>query len=302
MKHSLILISFCLFLFACSKNEEQVALRYQSLASGPVPTHLPKVFNKDLNPGDQLLHRGMFSPDYEHFYFTTSNQDFTNFTIKAMHKTENTWSDPKDAFFNSMYDDHGMSYSPDGDTIYFSSTRPVNQEDVENTWHLWRTSRGNDKWSAPEFVDIPNLRDKLVSHPTVTESGRLYFDASNLDYSNMNVYYADQVEGEFQNAKLVFTEQISTTNKCTPFIDPAERYLIYARVEQQLILMISHKDHDGKWGVPLELNKSVNTDGQGNPFVTFDEKFLFFASGKHDSPQWQLKWVSTNNLIKAQNF
>lgn len=206
------------------------------------------------------------------------------------------WSEPTNAFFNSAADDHGMSFSPSGDELYFSSTRQVDQDSIELTWHLWKTTQLDGEWSEPVFIDIPNLRQKLVSHPTVTQSGRLYFHASDLDYSNMHLYYADQVEGEFGDAKLVFPEQVDLSNTCTPFIAPDESYLIYARIEEQLQLMICRKNSNGNWGVSIPLNDLINTNGQGNPFVTADHAFLFFATGSDKLNDWQLKWVSMDGV------
>ena len=45
-------------------------------------------------------------------------------------KVDGIWSSPKEAFFNSDYSEHGMSFSPDGNTMYFSSTRPTNIDSV----------------------------------------------------------------------------------------------------------------------------------------------------------------------------
>lgn len=258
------------------------------------------IFMENLISENQLIHRGIFSPDFEHFYFTISDKNYSNFTVKSIHKIENKWSKPKIAFFNSSDDNHGTSYSPDGNSIYFSSTRKVDNDSVLNTWHLWKTTKSEGKWTTPEFIDIPNLRDKLVSHPTITNNGRLYFHVSNLDYSNMNLYYSDQVDGKFQNAKPVFSKTTihSDKNKCTPFISPDETYIIYAQIEAQLKLMICYKDENQNWGMPIELNKLINKNGQGNPFVTSDNKFLFYATGNHNVNNWRLKWVKIQDIEK----
>ena len=78
-----------------------------------------------------------------------------------------------------------MNFSPDGNSIYFSSTKPTNVDDVLETWHIWKSDKINGKWREPTFEDIPNLRDKLTSHTVITNSETLYFHSSNLDYSEM---------------------------------------------------------------------------------------------------------------------
>jgi len=89
-----------------------------------IPGESPEVFLPNLYQEGKIIHKGIFSPDYENFYYTESKTDFTNFNIKQLNKVDNKWSEPKEAFFNSKFEDHGMSFSPDGQTLYFSSTRP----------------------------------------------------------------------------------------------------------------------------------------------------------------------------------
>ncbi len=302
MKYFGLIILLSTFVLSSCKEvaHQQKNVAYQLLSKSKVPSNLPIPFREDLVGKDQLIHRGVFSPDLNHFYFTISDKDYSNFTIKSMHQVEHTWSEPQNAFFNSNDDDHGLSFSPDGNSIYFSSTRSLEKDSLANTWHLWRTTKVDDKWTPSEFIDIPNLRDKLISHPTITEGGRLYFHASNLDYSDMNIYYSDQVQGEFQDAKPLFSNVNDKTNKCTPFISPDEKYIIYAKIEEHLKLMICYKNDEGDWGVPTELNEAINMNGQGNPFVTWDKQFLFFASGIHGSNNWQLKWVSMDKILKTK--
>ncbi|MGK0412400.1 MAG: hypothetical protein ACJA1B_000592 [Polaribacter sp.] len=52
-----------------------------------------------------------------------------------------------------------MSFSPDGNSIYFSSTRTTNIEGVPETWHIWKSDKVNGEWKEPIFMDIPNLRE-----------------------------------------------------------------------------------------------------------------------------------------------
>ncbi|WP_420572516.1 hypothetical protein [Kordia sp.] len=256
-----------------------------------LPTKTPIVFKEELTPKDKIIHKGIFSPDLEHYYYTLSNKDFTQFDVYILEKKDGNWSQPKKAFFNSQYDDHGMNFSPDGNTIYFSSTRPTNMKDVAETWHIWKSEKVNEKWSKPTYVDVPNLRNKLVSHPVVTNSGTLYFHSSNLDYSGMDIYHAKSINGEYQEAKKVIASINPKGDKCTPYVSPNEKYMIYATVGNQLDLHLSFKDDSGNWIYKKKLSNAINTSGQGNPFVTPDHKYLFYTTGNHQGTNWNIKWV-----------
>lgn len=212
-------------------------------------------------------------------------------------KSNDQWSDPEMAFFNSEYSDHGMSFSPDGSTMYFSSTRPTNREDVLTTWHIWKSEQVNGNWTEPEFVDIPNLKDQLVSHPTISNQGALYFHASNLDYSQMDLYRSQLIDGQFGPAALVGTGLDAPAGKCTPHVSADESYLIYATIGNELELYVSFNGGDGNWTGTKRLNDLINNSGQGNPYVTPDDQFLFFTTSDQMGQNWQVKWVDIKNEL-----
>ena len=256
-----------------------------------IPNSKPLNFKKELVPNNKIIHRGVFSPDLEEYYFTVSDKAFTDFDVLFIKKVKDKWSEPQEAFINSNFNEHGMSFSPDGKTLYFSSTRPVTLNGVPITWHIWKTEQKNGIWSNPVFIDIPNLRDKLVSHPSVSKSGTMYFHASNLDYTDMHIYSSKLVNGKYEFAKKVILDKVNERNYCTPFVSSDEDYLIYASIDTKLNLMICFNNGDGKWVNPKILDAVINDSGQGNPYVTPDNNFLFFATNKN-SESWSVKWVN----------
>lgn len=270
-----------------------------------IPDSKPLHFKKELVPDNKIIHRGIFSPNLEEYYFTISDKNYTHFEVLVIKKAGNKWSEPQEAFINSQYNEHGMSFSPDGKTLFFSSTRPVTNDGVPMTWHIWKSEQKNGIWTKPVFVDIPNLRDKLVSHPSVSKSGTLYYHASNLDYTDMNIYYSEQVNGKYEIAKKLEISKDAKANFCTPFVSPDEDYLMFASIGNQLDLMICFNNGDGEWINARKLDAAINDNGQGNPYVTPDNNFLFFATGKN-SENWSVKWVSfkpqsLNNQISEVN-
>ncbi len=280
------------------KNSNSIENHKMRFLVDQIPDTIPITFKQDLIPKDKIIHRGVFSPNFEEYYYTISNKNFEQFTIYSIQKINGKWSTPKKAFFNSDYNDHGMSFSSDGKSLYFSSTRPVNIEGVASTWHIWKSEKKDNVWSTPEYVDIPNLRDKLVSHPSVTNSGTLYFHVSNTDYSEMDIYSSKLVNGKFQNAQKLIVPQYAKVGKCTPYIAPKEDYIIFATIGNQLDLIISFMDKNGKWTHTKKLPEKVNTLGQGNPCITPDHKFLFFATGDHIDKNWSVKWVNIESELK----
>ncbi|WP_262496961.1 hypothetical protein [Formosa algae] len=38
--------------------------------------------------------------------------------------------------------------------------------------------------------------------------------------------------------------------------------------------------------------------GQGNPYITPDDKFLFYTTGGHLEKDWKVKWVNIESELK----
>ena len=297
MKKNINFILIFLLLIGCNNNSEIENKKLTYLAD-KIPDLEPIEFKKDLVQTNQLIHRGVFSPDFEEYYYTISDTSFEHFDVYCIRKINGKWSDPKKAFFNSNYNEHGMSFSSDGKSLFFSSTRPTHKAGIQSTWHIWKSQKVNGEWSEAKFLDIPNLRDKLVSHPSVANEGTLYFHVSNLDYSEMDIYYSKLKKGKYQNAEKVEIPQELETGKCTPFISPKGDYILFASIGEQLDLMISHNNGKDGWTKAQKLSKNINKFGQGNPYVTSDNQFLFFASGEHSTKNWSIKWVNFEYVLE----
>ncbi len=265
-----------------------------------IPKNTPIEFKVSIISDNKIIHKGVFSPDLKEYYYTVSDKNFKNFDVYIISRLNNRWSKPKEAFFNSKDDDHGMSFSPDGNSIYFSSTRPVNIDGILSTWHIWRSDNIGGKWSKPVYVDIPNMRSKLISHPSITNSGTLYYHSSNLDYSEMDIYRSKLVNNKFSDAEKVFSSDNVSNGRCTPYVSPNEKYLIFASIEDQLNLNVSFKKDQNDWSKAIKLNNEINSLGQGNPYLTPDNKFLFFTTGDHEGNNWRVKWVDIESDLKMK--
>lgn len=289
MKKTLLFI--IIVLVSCQQNKSSTASLGES-----VPTNIPIAFKPEIVPEGMLIHSGVFSPDLREYYYTLSDQNFETFTVKMIRKENEKWSEPVNAFFNSDYNEHGMNFSPDGNSLYFSSTRPTNIDGIPDTWHIWQSHKIGDKWSEAEFVDIPNLRQKLVSHPSITNDGTIFFHSGNVDYGNLELFFSKRTDGKFQNAIKLPPEINFEANLCTPHISPDKSYILF---EGSSILYISFKNEYGKWQEALPLNKNVNREGRGNPYITPDEKYLFFAAGVESNPneKWSIYWVNTEYIF-----
>jgi len=289
MKNIFLLLT--LVIISC--NKEKAVNKYLTES---IPNDTPLPYNIELIPEGKLIHSGIFSPDLSEYFFTISDKNFQQFDVLISRKQKGKWSIPTEVFFNTKNNEHGTSFSPDGKYIYFSSTRPVNIDGVSTTWHIWRSKRNGDHWTDPEFVDIPNLHDKLVSHPSITTDGTLYFHAGNTDYSDLFIYCSKMKNEKYSEAIKLPGEINFDTKQNTPYISPDGSYLLF---ESSPNLYISYSDKMGNWSAAKPLNEKINRHGKGNPFITPDQKYLFFVAGLEPTPEekWSLFWVSTKSVF-----
>ena len=298
-KINILLVAFPILFSACiPKNNKAEEIKPNLKDDYSLSTLLPKV-----NIEGKIIHRGVFSPDLDEYYYTLSDTNFQNFEIYVLQKNEDSWSAPQLAIFNSRFDDHGMSFSPDGNSIYFSSTRPVPNNPNTIIWQIWKTEKLNGKWSEPEHINIPNLRNKFVSHPSLSVSGDLFFHTSETDYSEMSIYHSNQENGQFTAAEPVLIENNNPLNNtCTPYVFPDGNVLIYAKIEEHLNLMITQWDDEKKyWKTPIQFDTTINNLGKGNPYMLSDHEHLLFAAEQPQSKNWNIKMVNISYYLYGLN-
>lgn len=288
----LIILAYSLSIIGCTSTTSTKSKNSNSLLKIQ-----PNTLLSELVPDSLIVHRGVFSNNLETYYFTVSKKDFTDFTILESKQMENGWSTPRETFFNSSFDDHGMSFSPDGNTLVFASTRPIENKIIPRTWHIWTCKKTKSIWSNATYLDIPNLSDKLLSHPTLGPDGTIYFHASELDYSNMKIYQSHLVDGSYEPATEITFPTLNAIGYCTPYVSSDGNYLLFAAIGESLKLYYVLNLGKGQWSDPVALPDEINTHGQGNPYLTQDVQLLLYASASKAG--WQINKVSTQTFLPA---
>ncbi|WP_420580410.1 TolB family protein [Reichenbachiella sp.] len=259
----------------------------------------PEAFLSEFVSAGQLAHGGILSPDGLQYYVTLSDSNFQHFNVVMSENKNGKWGVPKPVSFNSSHDEHGVNFSPDQQYIYFSSTRPVPKDSLSNSWQIWRCQKTPDGWGEPEWVILPSMSGQLVSHPSLTETGRIYFHAGKKDYSQLSIYYANQHNGKFSAPKKVTFNTILEGLQITPYVAADESFLIFGQLANGKEELYVSKNINGEWQTPIRLNDKINHDCKANPFISTDAKFLYYASGKFDDHGIPKNWIIKRVLWKG---
>lgn len=206
----------------------------------PVTNALCNEQNPSLTADGKLL---LFVTDYgeEKLYAVTAK------------RVGNNWTKPEDvpAVFKSLTNDGGFSFTPDGNAIFFHSTR---YGGVGN-YDIWLTNRKDEKAFHPAAnLAMPvNSKDAEMDPYLTIDNKRLYFvrasgkkTLSGADCGT--IFYSDKTTSSWTNP-IALPSPVNSGCECAPRLLSDNRTLIFASERP-----------GGKGG--LDLYKSVLTDGK----------------------------------------
>ncbi|MGD2094294.1 MAG: right-handed parallel beta-helix repeat-containing protein [Phycisphaerales bacterium] len=263
------------------------------------PGLTPQIFAPDvISLSNRFDFSGSFTPDGNEFYFTVSTPSWFGNRIMITRQENGVWTTPSVATFSGSDIDWSVYLSPDGQKLFFSSGRP-NQSWVLN---IWMCERQGTDWSDPIKLDMNSSQSSDYAG-TCTWDGTLYF-ASGRD-GQPAIYKSIPIDGRYNDAeKLPFP--INTVHEINPYIAPDESYLLFASERHgNRDIYISYRNIDDSWTEPVNLGTSINNDDwDGNPFMSPDGKYLFFArdTGLGSSPRSiDLYWVEAHAAFPDPN-
>jgi dipeptidyl aminopeptidase/acylaminoacyl peptidase len=259
----------------------------QVYPGGQLPADTPKLFAKGIL-SDGLSNRDFtISPKGDEIFFTLQQAHFASSTILHLVKKNDKWSEPEVASFSGRYRDLEAAFSPDGQTIYFSSDRPLSGDKAKD-FDIWKVKKMPDgQWGEPENLGPEVNSDKNEFYPSITKSGNLYFTADKDYGKGSEDIVVCKWTGAGYSKPEILPEDINTKyDEFNAFVDPDEQFILfssYGRPDDMGggDLYISHKEGKGNWmpvkHLPPPLN-SVSLDYC--PFVSWDKQYLVFTSNR----------------------
>jgi Tol biopolymer transport system component len=252
------------------------------------PADTPRLFAAGIL-SDGLSNRDFtISPKGDELFFTLQQPRFVSSTILHMIKTKGKWGKPQVASFSGKYRDLEAAFSPDGQTIYFSSDRPLQDTGAKKDFDIWRVKRATEgTWGKPENLGTTVNTNKNEFYPSITRSGNLYFTVE-ADYGkgSEDIVVCKPTDTGYTKP-VSLPEDVNTKyDEFNAFVDPDEQFIMftsYGRADDLGggDLYISRKDKAGNWLPVKHLPAPVNTAYLDYcPFVSWDKKHLVFTSNR----------------------
>jgi hypothetical protein len=241
------------------------------------------------------LHTSLyFTSDGTEVYFTNQKVPVKagyDQTILFMKKQNGRWSKPQSVAFSGEYSDQIFFLSPDGNRIYFTSTRPLNGKgdalDSRNGWIAQRTESG---WSEPLNIASPmDLKndDGALFVSANWPGGKGLSDVYMLNFANENY-------GMPENLGAPINSEWDEYACCVP---KELNFLIFYRFHPNdrdiRGLYLSFQEQRESWTKPVSLSGLLELRDGFSATFSPDEKYLFILN-RGDG----MYWIETQTAVQ----
>jgi hypothetical protein len=271
------------------------------------PDSIPMIFAPDIVSIKGRLEHGLsFTPDLRELAFGVLNKDDFSGKIYYLKKEKNSWTEPM--VFAPLKNEcvYLPYFSPNGKSLLYAQSKP----DKDNGYtDIWMIEKINDDWSSPKILQSPLSSTSREANASMTNDGTIYFSSNRNcegkeDCHTADLFYSRLLDNEYQSV-VVISKFISSNDEESVFISPKEDYIIFCRYtdnETWMDLYISYRDINNNWIEPRLVDSTINSkDWDRRPFVSIDNKFLFFTRlqiGEKGLTESDIYWVNTSKLFK----
>lgn len=262
-----------------------------------------------------------FAPDGKSLFFTRRKEGEPQ-KIWLASRTETGWGNARIAPFSTDRDEYAC-LSPDGQRVYFGSSRPVSGQESQGNFdmNIWQASRTDSGWTNPIPLPEPinQIQQQGEEWPSsnenflYTQDGRTFFYASMLrGTSSIDIFQSQLVDGQFSSSVRIeglFPGKNYWTS--SPVLSPDGQYLLFNAYEAEggaggEDIYVSRKEGE-HWSPARNLGPLINTEAEeASPRFSPDGQSFFFSRDHQASPEadgiWSIYTIPTTALQLDQLF
>ena len=281
MKTIILSILFSLFLSTCFAQSIPTDSLYLAQSR---PGNTPVIFQLQFSSGLRPVERISITSDGKEIYYgELDGWPAATQRIKCYKYLSNKWEGPFVVFEGFV----APALSINDSIIYM-------QKDMNGLGCTYYSTRNSTGWDTP----IRLLSSNLQSHYFRETQLKNYYLASNpggnSDICRLVIHNSDTIIQSL--GKPINT----TATENDFFIARDESFIIFFRLSSPFDLFISYHKSDGNWTNPKSLGPNINTPNyECCPYVTSDNKYLFFTRGGAAMPSYYTYWVKVDNIIDS---
>ena len=238
--------------------------------------------------------RGEFSPmlagtDYDQLYFASSRSKDKEAKISAITGQNNNnfylvkkdeqgnWLAPEELEdeVNTEFDEGTPSFSPDGNTMYYTYCSQA--PDGDRTAEIYQSSRSSAKWGKGNRVALVKDSVTPLAHPAMSPDGKyIYFTSDVVGGQGGKDLYRARVKGNDFGPMENLGEEINT---------PGDEMFPYVR--DSVTLYFASNGHPGMGGLDLfkatlDSTNHWKVENMGWPINSFSDDFGITFEGKKE--------------------
>ena len=253
-----------------------------------LPGDTPQIFARGILSDGMSNRDFTISPKGDEIFFTVQHlRGRVSFIIRVTN-VNGVWGKPEMAPFSGIYADLEASFSPDGNTVFFVSDRPLKVGGKPKDKDIWKVLRTPDgKWGEPVNLGPTVNTDKDEYYPSIAKNGNLYFTVeAPYGKGGEDIVVCKKTADGYAAPESLPEAINSKTGEFNAFIDPDEQFIIFGSESRagrlgSGDLYISKKDKAGNWQPARQLPAPINSTGLDYcPYVTADKKYLIFTSNR----------------------
>ncbi len=279
----------------------KIAVALAAAATGPYlgqapPGTTPVPFDVEGVAPDHSV--PVFAPDRVEVYWAQADQPDGTRRMYRSYMSARGWSAPAVTSFTGRWDADGPVFSPDGQQLYFSSTRPLASEGGHRRERLWVVEREGSDWSQPRALPAEINAEHLHWRCSVDGEGNVYFGADREGGQGRDdIHVGRRTKDGFYPASSLSPPLNTACHESTPCVAPDGSYLLFARScfgpdtpDVPTGLLVSFRLPAGAWSIPVPVPlDGVAAEDAVCPTITPDGRFLFFLV--LDRRQRSVYWV-----------
>ncbi|MGB5378357.1 TolB family protein [Muriicola sp.] len=233
-----------------------------------------------------LYERDMaIAPNGKEFIYTLGTYDQRKRGLVVTEQKESVWSEAALLPFSGRYQDIEPFYSPDGNTLFFASNRPIYGDASRSDYNIWYVNRSQGNWSEPIPLDSLINTPKDEFYPAVTANGTLYFTATRKDgLGREDIYRSKKNSGNYEAPVALDSTINSLAYEFNAYVDPEETLIIFSSFGRADglgggDLYFSKKTADGHWSKSMNMGPAINSEYLDYcPFVDLHTGNFYFTS------------------------